>query len=145
METTSRSQPVIVERSYSAPVEKVWRALTDNEQMKQWFFKLPEFKAEPGFEFEFEAGKDEKKFMHKCVVKEVIPNQRLSYSWRYEGYEGDSLVSFDLSDDNGGTHVKITHTGLDTFPNVEDFAPKNFNTGWSYFLNDALAGFLEKE
>jgi uncharacterized protein YndB with AHSA1/START domain len=147
METSDKNAtPVIVERSYNAPIAKVWQALTDNDKMKQWYFVLPEFKAVVGFEFEFNGGDESKgtTFLHKCVVKEVIPNKKLAYSWRYDGYPGDSLVTFELFEEGTGTRVKVTHTGLETFPQVNDFAPKNFNMGWTHILGTGLKEFVEK-
>ncbi|WP_316812363.1 SRPBCC domain-containing protein [Pedobacter heparinus] len=47
------TKPLIVERSYNAPIEKVWKAITDRDQMKEWYFELKEFKAEKGFKFQF--------------------------------------------------------------------------------------------
>src|SRR5205085_2254044 len=42
---------VVIERTYDAPLEKVWRALTDETQMKQWYFPtMPAFKPVVGFE-----------------------------------------------------------------------------------------------
>jgi len=46
-------EPLIIERSYNASVEKVWQAITDKEQMKQWYFDVSDFKPEVGFEFTF--------------------------------------------------------------------------------------------
>ncbi len=34
------AQAVVIERTYNAPVEKVWKALTDVDQMRQWYFDL---------------------------------------------------------------------------------------------------------
>lgn len=45
MEKTS---PLVVERSYDAPPEQIWQAITDPEQMKKWYFDLPGFRAEVG-------------------------------------------------------------------------------------------------
>ena len=44
---------VVVERTLNAPVAKVWKALTDVDQMRQWYFDLKKFRPEVGFEFEF--------------------------------------------------------------------------------------------
>jgi uncharacterized protein YndB with AHSA1/START domain len=146
METSSNATPVIVERSFNAPVTKVWEALTDNDKMKQWYFQLPEFKAEVGFEFEFTGGEPNgKQFLHKCVIKEVIPFKKLAYTWRYDGYEGDSLVAFELTEEGSGTHVKVTHSGLETFPPIEAFNPNNFKMGWTAILGTSLHDFLEQE
>jgi uncharacterized protein YndB with AHSA1/START domain len=146
METQKNAQPVVAEKSYSAPVAKVWEALTDNDKMKQWYFELADFKAEVGFEFEFMGGDPQgTQYLHKCVIKEVIPFKKLAYSWRYDGYEGDSLVTFELSEEGSGTHVKVTHTGLETFPAIEAFAPKNFDMGWNAILGTTLKEFVEKD
>src|SRR6202008_1608828 len=47
------AEAVAVERTFDAPIERVWKALTDVDAMRQWYFDLKEFKAEVGFEFEF--------------------------------------------------------------------------------------------
>ena len=58
--------------------------------MKEWYFDLEEFKAEPGFTFSFKGiGKEGESYLHLCEVKEVLPNRKLSYTWRYDGYEGN--------------------------------------------------------
>ena len=62
---------------FNAPVEKVWKAITDKEQMKKWYFDIPAFKAETGAEFSFVAGdNDGTPWVHLCTVKEVIPNKK---------------------------------------------------------------------
>jgi uncharacterized protein YndB with AHSA1/START domain len=138
------NDPFVIERIYKAPIEKVWRALTDKDQMKQWYFDLREFKPEVGFEFGFEGGKDDRTYMHVCKITEVIPEKKLAYSWRYEGYEGYSLVTFELFDEEPGTRLKLTHEGLQTFPqNNPDFARQNFAEGWTYITGTSLANFVE--
>lgn len=138
--------PFVIERTYNAPPEKVWRALTDNDQMKQWYFKLASFKPEVGFEFSFEGGSKEKTYTHLCKVLEVIPNKKLSYSWRYKDYEGNSVVTFELFDEGENkTRLKLTHEGLDTFPkDTKDFARESFAQGWTYITGTSLKNFLEK-
>jgi hypothetical protein len=44
---------VAIERTFEAPVARVWKALTDVDQMRQWYFDLKQFKPEVGFEFGF--------------------------------------------------------------------------------------------
>ena len=139
------TEPIVIECTYNAPVEKVWAALTDNALMKQWYFDIAKFNPEPGFEFSFTAGNEDKQFVHLCKVKEVVSNKKLSYSWRYEGYEGDSLVIFELFPEGNGTKVKLTHEGLETFPAVQDFAKENFVQGWTHILGIALKTFVEPQ
>src|SRR5919112_493161 len=110
------NEPFEIERTYNAPVEKVWKAITDREQMKQWYFDIADFKAEEGFEFQFTGGNEEKTFLHLCKIMEVVPLKKLKHSWRYEGYEGNSFVTWELFDEGNSTRVKLTHEGLETFP-----------------------------
>ncbi len=141
-----KHEPLILERVYAAPVEKVWQALTDNSQLRQWYFDLEDFRAEPGFEFRFAGKSDTATYMHLCKVLEVIPYKKLSYSWTYEGYEGYSVLSFELFPDEEGTRLRLTHEGLESFPaNNPDFAVKSFTGGWDYFVNTALREFLENK
>src|SRR4051812_16199003 len=111
-----KQAPFVIEQTYHAPVEKVWKAITDKDRMKQWYFDLKEFKPEVGFEFQFEGGKDDDIYVHLCKITEVILNKKLTHSWRYEGYEGNSFVTWELFPEGDKTRVKLTHEGLETFP-----------------------------
>jgi uncharacterized protein YndB with AHSA1/START domain len=135
-----------IEKTYKAPSDLVWKALSDRDQMKQWYFDLAEFKPEVGFEFRFSAkGKDGDIYHHLCVVTEVIPGKKLSYSWCYEGFPGNSLVTFELLPENEGTRLRLTHSGLDSFAsNGPDFAKESFAEGWTYILGTSLQAYLEK-
>lgn len=137
-------EPVVVERTYNAPVEKIWRALTDRDEMKQWYFDIAEFKAEPGFEFQFTGGDpDGVQYLHLCKIIDVVPNKKLSYTWRYDGYEGNSLVIFDLVPDSNKTTVRVSHFGLQTFPALKAFAKQNFEAGWTEILGSLLKKHVE--
>ncbi len=137
---------LVVERTYDAPPEAIWQAITDPEQMKQWYFDLPDFRAEVGYKFQFEGGPPEKIYLHLCEVTEAEPNSRLTYSWRYDGYEGNSFVTFALFPKEGKTLLRLTHEGLHTFPaSNPDLAARNFEAGWTDILGTYLTDFLEKQ
>ena len=137
-------EPFVIERTYNAPNEKVWKAISDADTMKQWYFDVPEFKPEVGLEFGFTVQSKGREYVHLCKITEVVPGKKLSYSWRYKGEEGNSIVSFELFDEGENTRLKLTHTGLETFPPVADFARANFEEGWNYILGTALKAFLEQ-
>ncbi|NVO20774.1 MAG: SRPBCC domain-containing protein [Bacteroidetes bacterium] len=140
------TQPVIVERHYASPLIKVWQAITDIEKLRQWYFDLEDFQARVGFEFQFYGGKDESNpYLHKCRIIEVITEAKLSYSWRYENFPGNSLVTFQLLEQDEGTLLRLTHTGIETFGSNPDFAKEEFTLGWTMFLNDALGEFLNTQ
>jgi uncharacterized protein YndB with AHSA1/START domain len=139
-------EPFVIEKTYNASIEKVWKAITDRDDMKQWYFDLKEFKPEAGFKFQFSGvGKDgSKTFVHLCEIKEVVPQKKLSYTWRYEGFGGNSLVTFELFPEGNKTRLKLTHSGLDTFPPDPDFVYENFVEGWTYITGTSLGDFLQK-
>ena len=141
-----KTEPFVIERTLNAPAERVWKALTDKDQMKQWYFDLAEFKPEPGFEFTFTGGSDDKTYVHLCKVIEVEPNKKLKHSWRYEDYPGNSYVTWELFPEGKTTRIKLTHEGLETFPaNNKDFARESFTAGWTHIVGKSLKEFVEKE
>lgn len=141
METT----PLVVEKTYDAPVQRVWRAITNKDEMKQWYFDLSEFRPEVGFEFTFTGCAEEKEYVHLCKVTEVVEGRRIVYSWRYDGYPGMTYVTFDLREIGDKTHLTLTHRGLETFPqDIPDFAKQCFAEGWQHFIEVALKSYLEQ-
>ena len=135
--------PLVVERTYDAPIAMVWKAITTKEEIKEWSFDIKEFKPELGFEFQFYGEKDGVKFFHRCKITEVVPERKLAYSWRYEGFEGVSLVTFELFPEGKKTRVKLTHEGLENFPKLAAFARENFVQGWTCLIGEELKKFVE--
>ncbi len=55
-----------------------------------------------------------------------------------------SLVRFELFAEGGKTRLRLTHSGLETFPaEVAAFKRENFQVGWTEIVNISLAKFLE--
>jgi uncharacterized protein YndB with AHSA1/START domain len=142
-ESPTGAEPFTIERTYNAPADRVWKAITDKEQMKKWYFDIAEFRPEVGFEFQFEGKNEDRCYLHLCRITEVIPGKKLTYSWRYDGYEGISYVTFELFAEGDQTRLKLTHAGLETLPANPDFAKQNFVRGWTALIGDMLRNFLE--
>jgi len=142
--TNDLAGAIILERTFDAPVERVWTALTDVNGMGEWYFDLKEFRAEIGFEFEFVVEHEGNTYHHLCKVTEVIPEKKIAYTWRYKGELGDSLVTFELFPEGNKTRLKLTHTGIETFPKTPMYARKNFETGWTAIIGSELKQFLER-
>jgi len=134
---------VVVERTLNAPVAKVWKALTDVDQMRQWYFDLKEFRPEVGFEFEFVVEHEGNRYHHLCKITEVVAQKKIAYTWRYKGEPGDSLVTFELFPEDGKTRLKVTHTGIETFPKTPAYARKKFEAGWTAIIGAELKKFVE--
>jgi uncharacterized protein YndB with AHSA1/START domain len=137
------AKPIIVERTLDAPVGQVWTALTDVDEMREWYFDLKEFNPEVGFEFEFVVEHEGNTYHHLCKVTEVIPEKKIAYTWRYKGEPGDSLVTFELFAEGQKTRLKLTHTGIEPFPKTPAYARKNFEAGWTAIIGSELKQFVE--
>ena len=137
--------PLVVERTFAAPVALVWRAITTKEGLDRWFFALTEFKSQAGFEFQFAVDHEGHHYDHRCRITEVISQQKLAFSWRYAGQAGDSLVTLELWAEGGDqTRLKLTHSGLETFPKTPAFARKNFMRGWTQLIGSSLKEYVEQ-
>jgi uncharacterized protein YndB with AHSA1/START domain len=141
---TETAEAVVVERTLNAPVARVWEALTDVDHMRQWYFDLKEFRPEVGFEFEFVVEHEGNSYHHLCRVTEVAPQRRIAYTWRYQGEPGDSLVTIELAPVGDKTRLKLTHTGIETFPKTPAYARKNFEAGWTAIVGTELKQFVER-
>jgi uncharacterized protein YndB with AHSA1/START domain len=142
-----KNEPIVIRQTYNAPVEKVWQAITNKDQMKQWYFpSLETFKPEPGFKTEFNVHHEGKDFLHIWKVTEVIPLKKISIEWKYGGYPGNSLVTFELSAEGDKTTLTLTHERLETFlPDINpELDQKNFVQGWTGFISSSLKKFVEK-
>ena len=138
-------EPFTIERTYNTPADLLWKAITEKERMKEWYFDLKEFIPEIGFEFRFFGGpEDGIQYEHVCVITEVVPGQKLTYSWRYEGYKGISFVTFELFAEGNTTRLKLTHSGLETFQTDNpDFAKENFAEGWKHIIGTSLKDYIQ--
>ena len=140
------NEPFVIERTLNASTQKVWEAITDKQKMKQWYFDLSDFRPEVGFEFTFPGkGNEGQDYTHLCKITKVEPGKLLQYSWRYKSYAGMSFVTFELFPEGDGTRLKLTHEGLETFPqDTKDFARESFEGGWTYLIGTSIREFLEK-
>lgn len=139
------NEPLIIEQEFEAPVELLWRAITDKELMKKWYFDIPDFKLELGAKFHFEGNAEDRCYVHVCEIMEIIPFKKLKYSWRYEGFTGISFVTFELEPIGDTTKLKLTHEGLETLPSENtDFKKDNFILGWTFLIRESLKEHIEK-
>jgi len=138
--------PVIVEQSFNTTVDKVWRAITNRDEMIQWFFpNIETFSPEVGFETQFEVNVEDRTFTHLWKLTEVVPFKSIKYNWRYQEYAGNSFVNFELFEENGGVNLKLTHSVIEDFESgIPEFNRDSCVGGWNYFINQNLTKYLEE-
>ena len=141
-----KAEPIVVEQTFEVPIEAVWRAITEKEQMCQWFFEaIPEFEPVPGFQTQFNVRAENTDYLHLWRLKEVVPHEKIVYEWRYGGISGDSSVTWELSETTEGTKLKLTHDGIESFPQDDPaFKREVGQAGWDYFVRQSLKNYLER-
>ncbi len=114
--------------------EKVWECLTDPELVSQWLMKN-DFKPEVGHKFRFHTKPIPKMSFDGivyCEVLEVIPCQKLVYTWKGGPRPGviglDTLLTWTLTPEGAGTKMVLEHTG---FKGIKNFIASIFmEQGW---------------
>ncbi|NRA93003.1 MAG: SRPBCC domain-containing protein [Psychroserpens sp.] len=142
MKTTD--EPIIVEQVFNKSMNKVWKAITDVEAMRKWFFdNLPDFSPRLGFSTSFEIEFNNKTFTHLWEVVEVIPNKKFVLNWRYEEYPGESYVAFALTEHKKGTKLSVIATIIKDFPeDIEEFSRESGVEGWNHLIKTNLVNYL---
>jgi len=136
--------PIVVGHSFNVNREDLWDAITRVERMGEWFFNnIPAFQPRPGFKTGFLVQNEGRDFPHCWEVLEVIPLQKITVNWKYEGYEGECNVSFELVPRDHGTQLIVTVTVLEDFSDgVPEFQRESCLGGWNYFIGQSLHQYL---
>jgi uncharacterized protein YndB with AHSA1/START domain len=121
-----------IEVSYDlpGPPAKVWRALTEPKLLGSWLMEN-DIKPEVGHHFMFRSkpmGDWDGRVA--CEVLEVVPHERLVYSWRGGSgkYVLDTTVTWTLAaKPDGGTRLRLEHAG---FTDDNSMAFEMMGRGW---------------
>jgi len=138
------STTLIKEFNYNVPIEKVWQALINKDEMRKWYFpQLQKFEPIVGFKFQFDDTSAE--YQKEWIVTKVAEGRTLAHSWAYKGYQGNSEVIFDIFSEENKTKLRVTQTDLESFPNHPHFKRERFEWGWDNLLGQNLKHLLENK
>jgi uncharacterized protein YndB with AHSA1/START domain len=138
--------PIVVEETINASVEKVWQALTNKDQMKEWYFDIPDFELKIGNVFNFYEPGENKKYHHRGTIKEIILNKKLKHTWTHPSHsKGESILTWELDSLGNATKVKLTHDGIEQFADAgKNFEKESYEAGWKEIVGESLKNYLEK-
>jgi uncharacterized protein YndB with AHSA1/START domain len=129
MTNTAQTNTLVIERKMPHPPEKIWRALTEGPLIQEWLM-TNDFQPIVGHRFSFRSTPVPNwNGIIDSQVLVVEPNARLSYTWASMGLE--SVVTWTLTPTEGGTHVRMEHSG---FPSEESASYKGAKYGWQSFI-----------
>jgi len=128
-----------------APVSKVWQALTEPAQIKQYLFgtnTVSDWKK--GSPISYEGEWEGKKYKDKGTIIEIVPEKLLHTTyWSSMGGKEDkpenyNNVIYELQPQNGKTMITISQDNIDTGEQL-----KHMEQNWAMVL-DSMKKLLEK-
>jgi uncharacterized protein YndB with AHSA1/START domain len=131
------TRTLVIEKLFPHPPEKLWRALTEKALIAQWLLQN-DFEPVVGHKFQFRRDPVPNwNGIIDCEVLTIEPFKRLSYVWSSMGV--DTVVLFILTPAEGGTHLRVEHSGFRP-DNPQAFGGAKY--GWQNFLNrlDSVLG-----
>lgn len=137
-------KPIVIEQLFSASPEILWKAITELDQMKLWFFEnIESFNAVKGFKTTFLVSNENLTFTHLWKITEVISEKKIVYNWKYREYKGDSSVIFELFKEEKNTRLRLSTQVHEDFPdNIPEFKIESCTNGWKYFINQRLKEYI---
>lgn len=95
-----------------APKEKVWDSLIDQNKLQKWWGE-ENLKIDPKMGGQFSESHANKKgniiWIQGCIIA-LVPNHRLSITWRKSNWDGETLVTFYFLPQNGKTKLYFLHS-----------------------------------
>ncbi|MBN9511750.1 MAG: SRPBCC domain-containing protein [Alphaproteobacteria bacterium] len=126
------TEPLVVRREtrIAAPPATVFAFLTDPEKILRWMGTDAKTELHPGGLYLVKGISGR---AASGTFREVVPVHRLAYSFGWEGSEevppGSGLVEIDLIEQDGGTLVRMAHSGLPNEPQRV-----SHGKGWAHYL-----------
>ena len=126
------TEPLLVRREthIAAPPATVFAFLTDPEKILSWMGTEVTTETRPGGLYLVKGISGR---VARGAFREVVPVHRLAYSFGWEDSDvvppGSGLVEIDLIDQDGGTLLCMTHSGLPNEAQCDAHAK-----GWAHYL-----------
>jgi uncharacterized protein YndB with AHSA1/START domain len=136
-----------------APIDRVWKALTDYQEFGEWFgVKLdgPFIVGETSTGHMTVPGYEHLKW--EAVIQAMEPKSLFSYTWHPYAVEPDidysqeppTLVEFQLEETATGTLLTVTESGFDKIPaHRRDEALRMNGQGWAIQMQDIEAHIMQ--
>jgi uncharacterized protein YndB with AHSA1/START domain len=142
MEKLAQKPSLTLTRRYAAAPEKVWRAWTDPQALRQWWAPVSaaELDLRVGGRFRIVfGGTDGKENECAGVYREIVPNRKLAFTWRWPRTtpERISLVTLNFTEIGHETELVLRHEDF-----FDEKARDGHKQGWTVSL-DKLTAFLQ--
>jgi uncharacterized protein YndB with AHSA1/START domain len=129
-----------IKRRLNAPPAKVYAAWTNPQKMTRWFGPAnarigsvqADIDARIGGRFRISFSTDDEYYEAGGVYREVVPNQKLVFSWAWHSTpERESQVTISLKPDGDGTLLTLHHEQF-----FDSAARDGHERGWTGMLDN---------
>ncbi len=131
-----------------ASPEVVFSAISDAQELIQWFPDAAILEPKVGGQFKLSFLKDSKNsrmkldrdFINEGKVLEIIQNKKLVHTWKWQAFSdfAETIVTWELEQVDNKTRLTLTHTGF-TGKEQGPASLEEHNKGWSFFLNGLIS------
>jgi uncharacterized protein YndB with AHSA1/START domain len=140
MSTAQSESTIVREITIDAPASKIYAALTDPNQLTQWWGSDDRYRT-TAMEADVRVGgrwrtigkdADGRDFAVEGVYRVVQPPHLLEFTWKHDWEGADSsetLVRYELIEDGGSTLLRVTHSGFQSEKSRDDH-----DRGWTQVL-----------
>ena len=126
---------VRIQRTFPYSVERVFAALTDPRELVRWWgprgisTSVAEIDLQPGGACRWVMHPEGRTTVLRGTIIEVEPPELVSMTNQWEGDDTETLVTFRLTEVDGGTELEIHHQRLPADP-----SPLVFEDAWNLAL-----------
>ena len=130
----------------NAPVSKVWKALVDPNELKEWMLMSTTFEPVAGKEFTFKAeGMENWDGYFHCKVIEIETNKKIVYTWNAQMLKGETVVTILVKELDGKTELKLIHTGWENLSeDIRKQMIESHSKGWDERFVEKLKTVAEE-
>jgi uncharacterized protein YndB with AHSA1/START domain len=133
-----------IKQSYTinAPADRVFRALTDADEITRWFASSAKSDAKTGgrFAYDYVFADTSRNHSVEGEYRDLTPGETVAYSWPAGHAKHPTEVVYTLTPKGGATELTLVHSGwkADALDSM-----KEHEMGWGFFLSN-LKSYLEE-
>jgi uncharacterized protein YndB with AHSA1/START domain len=115
--TTPTDREIRIERTFNAPRERVWRAMTDPELVAQWWGRgnklvIERMEVSKGGHWRFVEHGPDGVHGFEGRYREVTPPERLVYTFEWDGMPAYVVIETVVLEDVGDGRTRVVNTSL---------------------------------
>lgn len=146
MNPAAGTRAITLSVTVKASPERVYKALTDAQELMKWFPTVVETDPRPGgtYKFTWKSKDQSRDHIREGKFVELVPGKKVSYTWDARpmkdlsvstGKSLPTMVEWTLEKTADGTKVTLVHSGWGVGPEWEEMFAQH-DGGWNVFTRN---------